>query len=213
MDFIDLESLLASRYQVSEWWPGDSPFEVAVGAILTQQTNWTNVLTVLDSIKDRGFMDPDSLAEADLTELEGLMRPVGFYRQKAERAKGLARYIRDAHGSDIMSLLRQETHSAREELLGLKGIGRETADSILAFGAGHPVFISAAYCIRIFNRTGVNLSKDYEEVREAVEADMGPDPMRLRSFYALLVEHAKTHCRAKPLCEGCVLAPSCPFRP
>ena len=205
-------SALRQEYDVRSWWPGSSPFEVALGAILTQQTRWENVLLSLQSLRNHHFLDVDNLAVAELSILEDLVRPSGFFRQKAYRIQALARYVRDVHDGDISNMLQGGLDACRDELLSLPGIGPETADSILLYGGRRPVFVAASYCLRILNRTGACSSHDYEEVRRQVEKELGPDEEALGELYALMVELAKERCRKHPLCDGCPLQGGCSFR-
>lgn len=205
----DLYKSLIQQYDVESWWPKDNVFEVAVGAILTQQANWNSVLNVLDDLRSREILSVDSLANIDNEELETLLRPVGFFRQKSTRLKNLALYIQKEYQSDMNLLMKKNLQETRQELLSLSGIGPETADSILLFGASHPVFIAANYCLRILNRLGTTNSKDYEEVRQFVEKEIGNNSEVLTNLYALLVEHAKKYCLSKPRCSECFLLDVC----
>ncbi|MDD3398145.1 MAG: hypothetical protein PHW93_00895 [Candidatus Methanomethylophilaceae archaeon] len=205
-------SLLRNEYDVQSWWPSSSAFEVALGAILTQQTRWENVLLCLDSLRDHGLLDVERLAETDIHILEELVRPCGFYRQKAHRLQSLARHVLDTHGGEISHMLQGELDECREELLSLPGIGPETADSILLYGGGRPVFVASSYCLRVLNRTGACSSQDYEAMRKKMEEELGPDSLALGDLYALLVELAKEHCRKLPICRGCPLETRCSFK-
>jgi endonuclease-3 related protein len=205
-------SLLRDEYDVQSWWPGSSAFEVALGAILTQQTRWENVLLCLESLRDHGLLDVERLAAADTSLLEELIRPCGFFRQKAHRIQYLCRHILDVHGGETAGMLQGGLDECRRELMSLPGIGPETADSILLYGGGRPVFVAASYCLRVLNRTGACSFQDYEEVRENVEQELGPDPLALGDLYALLVELAKEHCRKQPICKGCPLETRCSFK-
>jgi len=202
---------LREKYDVQSWWPGSSPFEVAVGAILTQQTNWRNVLLVLDNLRESALMSPEGLTTLPIGTLEDILRPSGFYRQKARRVRALAAHVLENHHGDINNMLHGRLEDSRRELLSLPGVGPETADSILLYGASRPVFVAAAYCLRILNRTGSISSDDYETVREKVEEDLRGDARDLADLYALLVELAKDHCRARPRCPGCPLEDACVF--
>ena len=208
----DLFQYLDNQYDVQSWWPKDNAFEVAIGAILTQQTSWNNVVVVMNELRSRNLLSASALAQADSDELEKLLHPVGFFRQKTTRLKSLASYINDNYGSDIDLLINKDLDESRKELLQLPGIGLETADSILLFGASHPLFIAATYSRRILNRVGIIHSQDYEEIRAFVEREMGKDSNVLADFYALLVEHAKKHCQSKPRCLNCCLENVCDSR-
>jgi endonuclease III related protein len=211
MDLDRLLALLRESYEVRDWWPSESPFEVMVGAVLTQQTAWENVEKILDQLRREGWLEVDRMASIPVDDLERILRPVGFYRQKAKRIKGLASYLVDVHGSDPMDLLAGPTETVRRELISLEGIGKETADSILVFAAGRAKFVAAAYSSRILGRTGVLGSKDYDEIQSFVESGLHGCPWELRDLYALMVQHSKTVCRSQPCCTRCPLAPECAF--
>jgi len=210
MELEELFRRLDACYDVSGWWPAESRWEVMVGAILVQQTTWESVVKVLESMRRRGILDVDAVASMPLGELERLVRPAGFYRQKAARLQHLARYLRERYGSDPGGILDKGTEEARAELLSLPGIGEETADAILLFGGRRPRFIAAAYVRRTFDRLGILSSSDYGEVQRFVEARVPPDPDRYARCYALLVHHARTACRSRPRCAGCCLRDACP---
>ena len=209
MDLDRLLNLLRKTYDVQNWWPSESPFEVMVGAILTQQTTWEIVASVLDRLREDGLLDVDRMASVEVTVLESILRPAGFYRQKAKRIKLLASYLVDSHGSDPLSLLDGPTDSVRKELMSLEGIGNETADSILVFAAGRPKFVAAAYSSRVLKRTGVLCSDDYDEVQTFVESNLRGSPRDFRDLYALIVQHSKDICRAVPSCADCPLSREC----
>jgi endonuclease-3 related protein len=211
MDLDRLLELLRRTYDVQDWWPSDSPFEVMVGAILTQQTTWESVAKVLHRLRNEGLLNVERMDSIDIASLESILRPLGFYRQKAKRIKGLASYIVDRHGSDPGRLLNGPTDSVRNELLSLEGIGKETADSILVFGAGRAKFVAAAYSSRVLKRTGVLCSADYDEVQSFVESNLRGGPKEFHDLYALMVQLSKDLCRPVPHCDRCPLSPECLF--
>lgn len=210
MDLEGLYRCLSDRYDVGIWWPSDSPFEVMVGAILTQQTNWNNVSRSLDMLRGAGLLEVDRLASCDLGALEGMVRPTGFYRQKAARLKAMAEHVRLAHGSDVGSFLSGELTAVRNELLELPGIGPETADSILLFAGSRPKFVAAAYVDRVLQRTGIYEAEGYEDLQRFVESNVVPEVHRYRHLYALCVHHCQQACLKRPRCDTCVLSPECP---
>jgi endonuclease III related protein len=182
-----------------------------VGAVLTQQTTWESVAKVLARLRWEGLLEVESMASCETSRLESIIRPAGFYRQKAKRIRGLAAYIRDRHGSDPLSMLSGPTDSIRKELLSLEGIGSETADSIVVFAAGRAKFVAAAYSARILGRTGIFRSKDYDEVQRFVESRLPSDAKDMRDLYALIVQHAREVCRTAPACGRCPLASECGY--
>jgi len=209
MDLRDLYGMLLAHFQVENWWPSDSAFEVIVGSILTQQTNWENVTRSLDMMRSRELLSSRALSSVALGELEDVVRPCGFYRQKAERIVALARYLEEEFDGDSSELLEGDLDEARERLLSLRGIGKETADSILLFAGGRPKFVAAAYVSRILSRTGLLVSDEYDEIQSFVESEFSTDPGELATFYALLVQLAKSHCRTRPACASCPIMREC----
>jgi endonuclease-3 related protein len=209
MDLEELLSRLEARYEAGSWWPSSSAFEVMVGAILTQQTNWRNVERALQLIREGSGLEVSAMASTPLEELEEMVRPAGFYRQKAARLKLMARYLVEMHQGDPEGILGKDAEDARNELLSLPGVGKETADSILIFAGGRPKFVAAAYTSRILSRTGVLDSTDYDEIQSFVESRLPPDTMVLGGLYARMVILAKEHCLSTPRCEGCPLSDGC----
>lgn len=211
MEVDDLYRRLDAHYSVDGWWPAESPWEIMVGAILVQQTNWENVAGVLEALRARELLDVAAIDELPQEELETILRPTGFFRQKARNIKALASYLRTHHRSDPMRLLCQDTEAARRELLSLPGIGNETADVILLFAGGRPCFVAAAYVSRVLGRVGILSSDDYGEIKRYMESCLEPDPVKYARFYALMVQHARTTCRSRPRCDACVLGGECAF--
>lgn len=206
---VEIYQRLLSAYGPQGWWPGESRFEVIVGAILTQATAWRNVERAIERLKAAGALSPEKLARLSEEELAELIRPAGFFRQKTRRLRALLRLIRQ-HG-DVEGLLSLPAGELRRKLLALPGIGPETADSILLYAAGYPVFVVDAYTKRILHRLGLlpDEKVGYEEVQELFEKELPRDPKLYGEYHALLVRHAKDHCRARPRCPGCPLAPVC----
>lgn len=212
MELQQLYEILDSVFDVENWWPADSAFEVMVGAILTQQTSWENVSRVIGSLKKSDLLSPIKLAAIDREELERIVRPCGFYRQKAERIQHLARFLIERYQGMPEMLLNKDTEEARKELLSINGIGKETADTILLFAGNHPKFVAAAYVSRIFRRTGIFDSDDYDQIQQFVEKHFSRSPEKLARLYALLVQLAKVYCKAKPLCNRCPLNSHCSYQ-
>jgi len=211
MDLRTMYERLGSRFKVDNWWPAESEFEIMIGAILTQQTSWENVEGVIADMKANNLLDVDSLVKVDNDTLEEVIMPAGFYRQKASRIKGLAEYIKVHYDSDPLAILGQPLEEARRELLSIRGIGEETADSMLLFAGHRPKFVAASHVTRILQRTGILDSEDYGEIQRYVESIVPPKPEIYAKFYALLVQLAKTHCKARPVCKGCPLEQECAF--
>jgi endonuclease-3 related protein len=211
MDLHKIYEKLLSKFVVDNWWPAESQFEIMVGAILTQQTTWEKVEEVIRKMKARSLLNVETLASIDQEELERVIMPVGFYRQKAERIKRLATYLQNHYNSDPSLLLSRPLDEARNELLTIKGIGKETADAILLYAGKKGTFVAAKHCCRVLMRTGLIGTDKYDDVKRFVEQNIPPDPEVYAKLYALLVQLSKTHCRNKPQCQGCPLEDACPF--
>ncbi len=198
-------------YGPQGWWPADTPFEVMVGAILTQNTSWLNVPGAIDSLKGLTPMEPAALLDLPVQDLRKAIRPSGYYRQKSDRLRDLCRFIVDRFDGGLNIMDRHETDQLREMLLAIRGIGPETADSILLYALNRPAFVVDAYTKRIFDRLGLlNGAGDYHQVQELFTDNLPADPEMFNEFHALIVVHAKERCRKKePLCEGCGLEDLC----
>lgn len=176
------------------WWPADSRFEVIVGAFLTQNTAWTNVERALANLRDRGALDLDRIRALPLAELEQLIRPSGYFRQKALRLKTFIAYIDEKYAGSLQNMFSQPTPQLRAELLSLNGIGPETADSILLYAGNHEVFVVDAYARRILHRHGIiPETAKYEDVRALMESALTP---QLATGYA--ADDGRQHTRSKP---------------
>lgn len=205
----ELYDILIDMYGPQQWWPGDSPFEVCVGAILTQQTKWQNAAKAIENLKDRALLEPSAIAKAEPSEIENLVRSSGFFRQKAARLQGFCRHIVDEWNGSVEVLLEQPLEKARSELLALKGIGPETADSMLLYAGEHPVFVVDAYAVRIINRMGLFNGRDYHDVQRFFENGLSSDAAMFNEYHALLVEHGKNICRTRPRCSDCSITNFC----
>jgi endonuclease III related protein len=193
----DIYKKLLKHFGPQSWWPADSPFEVIVGAILTQNTNWKNVEKAIDNLKLSRALRSSSLLKLSNQKLEKLIKPSGFYRQKAKRLKG---FIREYQKKPIMT---------REELLEINGIGPETADSILLYAFDKPTFVVDAYTRRIGQRVGLFKFNDYHEIKDYFEEKLPKNLEIYKEYHALLVELAKNYCKVKPLCEKCPISKLC----
>ncbi len=188
------------------WWPGDGPFEIMVGAILTQNTNWSNVEKAIENLKKRGLMDPRSIVSISTDELGMLLKPSGFFRQKAIRLKRFCRFILERFNGDIEAMKREDLGALRKELLSIKGIGKETCDSILLYALDKPIFVVDAYTHRILNRHGiVEEDASYDELQELFMSSLPKDVKLFNEFHALFVLTGKKYCKKTPTCKGCPL--------
>jgi endonuclease-3 related protein len=190
------------------WWPADSPFEVMVGAVLTQNTAWSNVERAIANLRARDKLDAQQIVRARSDHLANWLRPSGYFNIKAARLKNFCRWYLDSGGYE--RLARLDTGTLRNALLSVNGIGRETADDILLYAFERPVFVIDAYTRRLFARLGLFAGDEpYDEMRLAIEAALGEDVGMFNEYHALIVRHAKQHCRVKPRCDGCVLGRRC----
>ncbi len=209
-----LYRILLKAYGKQNWWPAETPFEVCVGAILTQNTAWKNVEKAIENLKKQNLLFPEKLLKVDTEELKKLIRPAGFYNQKAERLKLFSSFVVKNGGLSGLRKLHKE--QLRKMLLEIKGIGRETADSILLYALEKPTFVVDAYTKRLLFRLGILKRKDesYEKVKNLFESEIPAEDIAVpiyKEFHALIVEHSKTHCKKKPDCKGCPLKSLCTF--
>ncbi len=199
---------LRGRFGHLNWWPGESPFEVMVGAILTQNTAWTNVEKAIAALKADGSLDAESIAKMDVRKLRRLIRSSGYYNQKADRLKIFSRFFLAApyYGS-AERMAQVEMEEMRQILLSIKGIGPETADSILLYALDKRSFVVDAYTRRIFARLGyLPDGVSYENAREFFTRNLPRDLELYNDFHAQIVYLGKDYCRPKPRCEDCPLA-------
>ena len=212
-DLMQIYRLLYDHYGPRHWWPAETPFEVVIGAILTQNTNWSNVEKAIANLRAAGVLTSASILALETAELEDLIRPSGFFRQKAERLQLFCRHLRERHANDLARLLDQDLEPARAELLSLKGIGPETADSILLYAGERPSFVVDAYTGRLFGRLGLlDGTEKYAEIRAMFMNGLPIDVDLYNEYHALIVIHCKDFCRKRPLCAQCPCAGTCRYR-
>ena len=201
------------------WWPAQTPFEVVVGAILTQSTAWGNVERAIANLRQAKVLTPSAMLRISTPRLAALVRPSGYFRQKAKKLKAFVRFLRDGYGGSLKGMFLTPTSELREKLLSVHGIGPETADSILLYAGNHPVFVVDAYTHRILGRHGITHGKpDYEKVRAFIEASIPNQPELFNEFHALIVNTGKNWCRkSAPRCPECplrfLLPADSPFAP
>ncbi len=188
------------------WWPGDSPLEIAVGAILTQNTAWRNVEKAIVNMREKGLLDAQRLKTIDPVSLSEIIRPAGFYRIKAARLKSFIDFLWDEYGGSLERMGRVETETLRRRLLAVRGIGPETADSILLYALGKPIFVVDAYTFRFLRNHGLyTRAHTYEEVQSIFMKHLPLDTHLFNEFHALIVLLCQRFCKKKPLCESCPL--------
>jgi endonuclease-3 related protein len=195
------------------WWPGDTPFEVAIGAILTQNTNWSNVEYALENLKKRGLLAPRGIHELSLKELASLIKPAGYFNVKARRLKSFLEFLMNDYQGRMENMAREDTARIRAELLQVRGIGPETADSILLYALGKPVFVIDAYTKRVLSRHGIlKYERPYDEFQNIFYASLKKDVRLYNEYHALFVRVGKTFCsKMKPLCGKCPLTDMLPL--
>ncbi|AKA47855.1 hypothetical protein IX51_00765 [uncultured archaeon] len=193
------------------WWPAESPDEVVIGTVLTQNTSWKNVEKSLEKLRESGMMSLRRISEADVENLSLLIKSSGFYNQKSMRLKDLASRIVERYGSvGMMSMDR--TDSLAEFLKNIKGVGQETMDSILLYALEKPVFVIDKYTERVFSRVGVlDSGMTAGDFRDITPVDLDHDVGKLKNFHGMIVQLAKEHCKKEPLCEGCPLSGNCRY--
>ncbi len=218
MKIINIYRALLEKYGSQLWWPttregevnpqytggpknNRQRLEIAIGAILTQNTSWKNVEKAIVNLNRENLIDLEELKQVKVERLEELIRPSGFYKQKAERLKIFVKFLSNKNFSEL----------TREELLKVKGIGPETADSILLYACGKQEFVVDAYTKRIFSRLGLIDSENYQEVKNFFQANLPQNTKLYQEFHALIVEHAKRFCRKEPNCRDCPLNSKCNY--
>jgi endonuclease-3 related protein len=195
------------------WWPADTPFEVCVGAILTQNTAWSNVEKALAALRRRGLLSFSTLRRVPLSRLEAHIRPSGVFRVKARRLRAFLGFLGAGYGGRISRMRTEDPWALRQKLLAVHGIGPETADSIALYAAGQPLFVVDAYTRRIFTRLGVlQGGESYDAVQRVFMDALPRDVSLYNDYHAQLVRLAKEACRPRPRCERCPLTRVCAKR-
>lgn len=203
---MDYYAALSARFGHRNWWPADTPFEVCVGAVLTQNTSWKNVVKAIDNLKNASSLDPFVIYRMPVDELVQLIRPAGYYNIKAARLRNLIAHLVDNHQGDLSSLFSAPVDCLREELLAIKGVGKETADSIMLYAAGKPIFVVDAYTKRVLERHGLITDKaDYDSVQRLFHSNLPLDLPLFNDFHAQFVAVGHNYCKKRPLCDICPL--------
>jgi endonuclease III related protein len=200
-------SALFAAHGPQHWWPGRTAFEVIVGAILTQNTSWSNVEIAIRNLRREKLLTPRAIETVSLARLAQLVRSSGYFRQKAKKLKCFVRFLRSAYGGSLARMFGTPTAALREKLLSVHGIGPETADSILLYAGEHPVFVVDAYTRRLLERHQLATpAQSYEEIRHFFERSLPGDVALYNEFHALIVRTGKEYCRTRnPRCNECPL--------
>ena len=202
----EIYRLLFERFGHQHWWPGETQFEIITGAILTQNTNWANVEKAIANLKSADCLTPEKLYHLELSKLAELIRPAGYYNIKARRLKNFIDWLFENHRGELTNLESIDTDTLRVELLAIKGIGPETADSILLYALDRPIFVVDAYTARVAVRHQlIESGADYEQLQELFQSNLPPDARHFNEYHALLVKVGKEFCRKQARCSGCPL--------
>ena len=209
MTFQQVFNRLLKAYGPQQWWPGETPFEVMVGAVLTQNTAWTNVERAIVNLKANHSLDPAAIVDAPHKQLADWLQPSGYFNIKATRLRNFCRWYL-AHGQ-FAALAQWDTESLRKGLLSVNGVGPETADDMLLYAFERPVFVIDAYTRRLFSRLDMVAGDEgYEHLRAVFETKLPLDVSLFNEYHALIVQHAKDVCKKHPLCAQCCLSKMCP---
>ena len=202
----EIYNILYKSFGPQHWWPGDTPFEISVGAILTQNTNWANVEKAIENLKKENVLAAGALSKLHTGKLASLIRPSGYFNVKAKRLKSFLSYLTNHYNGSLAGMKKGDTQTLRKELLSVNGIGPETADSILLYALDKPVFVIDAYTKRVLLRHDI-VSKDatYHELQALFHDSLSVDLQLFNEYHALFVRLGKEYCRPKPRCEGCPL--------
>jgi endonuclease-3 related protein len=222
-----LYEILLNHFGNLNWWPqdidyhkkagSDPRFEIIVGAILTQNAAWANVEKALENLKSKKLLDIKKITEIDLKLLQNMVRPAGFFNQKAKRVKFISEYLVRKYSGDLDTFFNRDSNIIREELLQINGIGPETADSILLYAGDKPIFVVDAYTKRICNRLPMDVNPTYDYIQNYFQNDISKkfkknDISKIyNELHALIVNHGKNYCKSKPKCNNCPIKKNCMF--
>ncbi|MFH1628766.1 MAG: endonuclease III domain-containing protein [Pseudomonadota bacterium] len=211
---MEMFHLMLNLFGPQNWWPAETDFEIIVGAVLTQNTNWKNVERAVANLKKKNVLTLQGLRSISLMDLAAEIRPAGYFNLKARRLRNLIDLIAEEYRSDLSLFFENGTETLRETLLSVKGIGPETADSILLYAGRRPVFVVDTYTFRILKRHGmVEEQVSYYDLQNLFMDNLPDDPALFNEFHALIVRTGKDYCRKKPLCHLCPLEEWGPIKP
>jgi len=206
---LSVYEILFAHYGDLHWWPADTPYETMVGAVLTQNTAWGNVEKAIANFG--GKLTPEAVSDMDMQELTDAIRPAGFFNQKAAYLKTVTQWFAK-YSFDAPAVQREPLYKLRPELLALKGVGKETADSILLYAFGFPSFVVDAYTVRLCGRYPIDAGSGYDALMAYFETNLPRSAEVYNHYHALIVINGKKHCKKKPACEGCPLYDTCRFK-
>ena len=206
--FLEIFERLYQYFGPQGWWPAETPFEVCVGAILTQNASWKNVEKAINILKEKNFLTPKALYRLSEKELSELIKPSGFYNLKAKRLKNFVNFLIENYQGDLNRMKEEDPERLRERLLQVKGLGPETVDSILLYALDKPFFVVDAYTYRILSRHGLCPEEiSYEELQKLFHENLERDLELFKEYHALLVACGKNFCKKRePLCKSCPLS-------
>jgi endonuclease III related protein len=208
----DVYDRLHRHYGPQHWWPGETPFEVIIGAILTQQTTWRNAHRAVTALKEAGFLSAAALRQIATADLSALIHSSGYHNAKAVKLKAFADFLGERYQDDLHKLFGQDVDTLRAELLAIHGIGEETADSIILYAAAKPSFVIDAYTRRITDRLGLTpVKKTYGDYQRLFTGSLPIDTNLYNEYHALLVHLGKDFCHPNPACEECRLREICAY--
>ncbi|MEW6681244.1 MAG: endonuclease III domain-containing protein [bacterium] len=199
--------LLYNTFGEMYWWPGESPFEIIIGAILTQNTAWKNVEKAIENLKKEDLLTPERINKISEQRLAKIIKPSGFYKQKAKKLKEFVNFLFLSYNGNIKKLFEKELFSLRGDLLSIKGIGKETADSILLYALNKPIFVVDAYTKRVLTRHKlIDEKADYDAIQRLFMENLPKEVKLFNNYHALFVKLGKDICKKiKPLCDRCPL--------
>jgi len=207
---LEIYDILLKHFGAQEWWPARTRFEVVIGAILTQNTNWKNVEKVIEKLKERNLLEPEGLRKISETELCEIIRPAGYYNQKAKKLHKFLEFLFREYGGSMDGIINADRDTLRAQLLDIWGIGEETADAIVLYADDKTSFVIDAYTRRVFTRMGtLDGIMTYGEIKDFFEKNLPDDLELYKEFHALIDELAKNYCTAKPRCDACPVRGLC----
>ena len=212
VNMLEVYERLLAKFGTQHWWPGDSPFEIMVGAVLVQNTAWKNVERAISNLREAGVMETHALYALRAEELAELIRPAGYFQVKAKRLRNLLKFVIDEYDGSLDAMFRTDLATLREQLLGIHGIGPETADAILLYAGGLSTFVVDTYTHRVLARHGwIGYDADYHDIKDYFESTLPADAKLYNEYHALLVRVGKEFCRkTNPKCDECPLAEMLP---